>query len=101
MKKLFSFAMSLRAVAGNISPPIASLVLLLVVLEPCGAAPVGFVNTGNLVSARAFHTATLLPDGRVLAAGGLGDSGALASAELYDSASGTWSVTGVLATAGF
>src|SRR6266568_173939 len=100
MKKLFSLVMSLRAGAGNISPPIASLVLLLVVLQPCAAAPVGFVNTGSLIVARAFHTATLLPDGKVLAAGdNTSTAGALASAELYDFASGAWSATGNLATA--
>ena len=43
--------------------------------------------TGSLNTARTNHTATLLPNGRVLVAGGLG-SGALASAELYDPATG-------------
>jgi hypothetical protein len=36
----------------------------------------------------------LLPNGKVLAAGGLNTSGHLASAELYDPAAGTWSTTG-------
>ena len=56
--------------------------------------------TGNLGTARKNHTATLLPNGKVLVAGGE-DSGsnALSSVELYDSASGTWTATGNLGTA--
>src|SRR4029079_5211934 len=49
--------------------------------------------TGSLVTARANHTATLLPNGNVLVAGGYYAGGILASAELYDPASGTWSAT--------
>ena len=56
--------------------------------------------TGSLGTARYVHTATLLPNGNVLVAGGIGGStGYLASAELYDPASGTWSATGSLGTA--
>ncbi len=54
-----------------------------------------FAATGNMTSARAYHTATLLPDGRVLIEGGSGDSPA--SAELYDPSTGTFTVTGNLA----
>ena len=47
-----------------------------------------------------FDTATLLPNGKVLVAGGSVSSTVyLASAELYDPASGTWSATGSLGTA--
>ncbi len=45
------------------------------------------------------HTATLLPDGRVLVVGGRNASGYLAGAELYDGAAGAWSSTGDLASA--
>src|SRR5437773_4373043 len=55
--------------------------------------------TGNLVTARYFHTATLLPNGKVLVAGGLDSSVSLASAELYDPATVTWTATGNLGAA--
>lgn len=54
-------------------------------------------NTGNLVTARGGHTANLLPDGKVLIAGGDGGGSLprpMASAEIYDPATGTWSATG-------
>jgi hypothetical protein len=40
----------------------------------------------------------LLANGKVLVAGGLGATGYLATAELYDPAAGTWAYTGSLAT---
>jgi hypothetical protein len=43
---------------------------------------------------RVFHTATLLPSGLVLVAGGKQDGIPLASAELYDPVTGIWSLTG-------
>jgi hypothetical protein len=52
-----------------------------------------FSPTGSLATARAWHTATLLADGRVVIAGGAG-SAFLASAELYDPKTGTFSPTG-------
>ena len=55
--------------------------------------------TGSLATARVYHTATLLPNGKVLVAGGDDSGSHLASAELYDPASGTWTATGSLATA--
>ena len=67
---------------------------------PLVTAPFTFNSTGSLATARSFHTATLLPNGKVLVAGGFnGIGGTLASAELYDPASGTWTATGSLATA--
>jgi hypothetical protein len=69
------------------------------VLRCEGASP-GFEDTGSLVQARGYHTATLLPDGRTLVTGGLkGSNSETASAELYDPASRTWTSTGSLATA--
>jgi subtilisin-like proprotein convertase family protein len=54
-------------------------------------------TTGNLNVARFAHTATLLPNGKVLIAGGWNVFvGALDSAELYDPDTGTFSETGGL-----
>ncbi|HZH78867.1 MAG TPA: kelch repeat-containing protein [Archangium sp.] len=54
---------------------------------------------GELNIRRTGHTATLLKDGRVLVAGGVfleprGPSIGVARAELYDPATGTWSLSG-------
>ena len=50
--------------------------------------------TGNLLQARWDHTATLLPDGRVLVVGGQSNPrDQLDSAELYDPSSGQWTRT--------
>jgi len=58
--------------------------------------------TGSLNTARYYHTATLLPNGKVLVAGGSPNgSSYLDSAELYDPTigpNGTWSATGSLTT---
>jgi hypothetical protein len=63
-----------------------------------------WIATGDMITARVGFTATLLPNGKVLVAGGLPTGGdtlvspALASAELYDVASGTWTATGSMTT---
>ena len=49
-----------------------------------------FSPTGSMAAVRGWHTATLLPDGRVLIAGGSYE----APAELYDPQTGTFSPTG-------
>jgi len=54
--------------------------------------------TGNISTPRTNHTATLLLNQKVLVAGGDGSNGYLASAELYDPATGTWSPTGSMST---
>jgi hypothetical protein len=49
--------------------------------------------TGNMNGEHHGHTATLLPDGRVLVLGGTSSRGATDSAELYDVGSGSWTAT--------
>jgi Immunoglobulin domain/Galactose oxidase, central domain len=56
-------------------------------------------TTGNMATARQSHTATLLPNGTVLVAGGSNGSGTLASAEIYNPSTGTWTATGSMGKA--
>jgi len=59
-----------------------------------------FSPTGSMTVGRVYHAAALLSDGRVLVEGGGSDySGGqfLASAELYDPKTGTWTATGSMA----
>jgi hypothetical protein len=56
-------------------------------------ASVTWTATGSLNTARYFHTATLLPNGNVLVAGGWDGFNPFTSAELYAPASGMWSKT--------
>jgi N-acetylneuraminic acid mutarotase len=57
-----------------------------------------WTNTGSLNIARYYHQAVLLPNGKVLVAGGIGNSGFPSSEEIYDPVSKTWALTGGLAT---
>src|SRR5262245_36505509 len=80
--------------------PLLLLGAWLVLVQPSAGQSGTWTETGDLITARWDHTATLLPDGMVLVAGGKNNV-PLASAELYDPASGTWTETGHLADARF
>jgi N-acetylneuraminic acid mutarotase len=56
----------------------------------------GWLSTSPMGSVRSSHSATLLPNGKVLVAGGYDGNSTLAKAELYDPASKTWSATGAM-----
>jgi hypothetical protein len=62
--------------------------------------PDSWTSPASLSVARVDHTATLLPDGRVLVVGGRNlEARALASAELYDLRSNRWTATGPMTSA--
>src|SRR6516225_4614266 len=93
-------AFSAPAAAGHKEPTIEQLASIPSL--PSVDAPFTFNNTGSLITARFIHTATLLPNGKVLVVGGTPDfTTPLSSAELYDPASGTLTATGTLNNARF
>ncbi len=86
-------------------PKVVFLLLVLAALQTPKAAaqsPGSFTATGKMTTNRFFHTATLLPDGRVLIAGGYMIEAAgpavpfttQSSAELYDPRTRTFTATG-------
>ncbi len=80
--------------------PLLILGAVLALVQPCLGAPFTFEETGSLATARSDNTVTLLPNGKVLVVGGRDLPGnQLATAELYDPATGNWTAIGSLATA--
>src|SRR3954451_8867672 len=74
----------------------AVVLLFVVALLPTGAilaaTPSTWQLTSSLHEARSNHSANLLPNGKVLVAGGRGKAGLITStAELYDPFRGAWS----------
>jgi N-acetylneuraminic acid mutarotase len=97
-----SFSVSNDTTITATTPPHAMGTVSVAVTTALGGTGTGtnlfsYTAIGSLATRRAFHTATLLPSGKVLVVGGTSDgSGALASAEIYDPATGLWSGTGSL-----
>ena len=94
----------------NVSPNLpsiqrAALALSLIVLalgtRAAQAAAPGFTPAEYMNIPREAHTATLLNNGKVLVAGGFSsiNNRRSTSAELYDPASNTWSMTGSMSVA--
>jgi Galactose oxidase, central domain len=76
----------------------------LTVVPPPPTVPGVFTTAGAMMQARVSHTATLLPNGKVLLVGGAPPDATpvtpafLASAELYDPVSNTFTATGSMST---
>jgi Galactose oxidase, central domain len=61
----------------------------------------GFQPSGDMGTERAAHTATLLANGQVLITGGFNANEILATAEIFDPATGTFTPTGSMTTPRF
>ncbi|HVA88991.1 MAG TPA: kelch repeat-containing protein [Chloroflexota bacterium] len=75
--------------------PVALLVLAPSATHAAAAAGT-WTMTGSLHTAATYQSATLLPNGQVLVAGGADANGLIGSAELYNPSTGKWTVTGSL-----
>src|SRR5450759_2541272 len=75
-------------------PAVQIAALLLAATTLSFAASGTWAPTGAMRSARDGHTATILANGKILAAGGTNNGVALTSAELYNPIAGTWASTG-------
>ena len=71
---------------------------LLILAGPTPGEARSWRAAGSMATARGDHTATLLPNGQVLVAGG-DDGGAFNSAELYNPVTNSWTATGSLLAA--
>src|SRR4051794_6085619 len=60
------------------------------------ASPATWTTAAPMAEARTDFAAVSLPDGRVLVVGGRNPGRVLASAEIFDPASGTWSSAGTM-----
>jgi N-acetylneuraminic acid mutarotase len=86
-------------VAGGIGGTAASGVSIQTSAEIYDPVAGTWTATGSMTSPRDYYTATLLPNGTVLAAGGDNANGQQASAEIYDPVAGLWTATGSMTNA--
>jgi large repetitive protein len=87
-------------VAGGVTNYVAPFYLTSATAELYDPANGKWTATAPMRWPRALHTATLLPNGKVLVAGGYDFAAdtSLATAELYDPATGTWTATDPMTT---
>jgi hypothetical protein len=81
-------------IVGGVSPIVGSGDLLPTATAEVYDPSVGsFSVSGSMTAGRSYHTATLLPSGKVLLAGGGADN---STAELYDPMTSAFSITGAM-----
>jgi PKD repeat protein len=95
-----SFSPSLAAYSTFGTTPLSVTGPGAIILTPPLPSPGMWTLTGSLTNALSLHTATLLPNGKVLVVGGSDNSyNATAAAQLYDPATGTWTGTNAMGKA--
>ena len=90
-------------ITGGFDPLINGAVSSAEIFDPLGNAGAGsFTATASMSTPRYFYSATLLPDGRVLIAGGYNGSAVLSSSEIFDPLAnagvGSFTATGSMST---
>jgi len=78
----------------SLSLKLSVALFILVSASSLFAAAGKFVLVGDMTTARALHGVALLPDGKVLVAGGVNGSGDQSSAEIFDPTTGEFTATG-------